>query len=890
MASSYRDSNWDEADRQSEQRYYSVKRYVIPSEQSSMYRRDGPAMSERELTIRPHHDRDDRYNYEYRREKDYDQVYRASSHAPSHHESDYQLVSRPDTDERWALRSPRDPRDDDYYYSRSTREYDDGRHHYDEYEERYYAGDSPRSSGSHRTRSRRSRNCNSDDDMVYSRRGRYYRDESPHHYKRHLAEGALVGVGAAELVRHRSKKRDGEEESSALSRIGTDVGAGALGAVAADVLQRARSRHRSKSRRRAESLDRGRDHNREHRHRHRRHRSRSSPDSRVKTLAGLGLGAAAIAGAVALARKKSQRSEKAGNSNHGRRSRSRRRRGSESGSDNGRNPAHRNKRMAEAGLAGAAVAGLIERARSKSRSRKGERSRSRIRQGLPIAAASLGSAAIAGLYEKHKEKKENESSERHHRHRSRSRSVAPSSAYSDPSGSAPQLIEYGDDPVYGSIPTNHYYGRPSTRQSSPRAIESSFRRRSRHRSVSRSHSRNQHRYRDGGSGSNSSFSDHDGGRKHRSSRHKERSRSRTRDLATAGLAAAGAGLAAREYTQRQERKKAEKGRRKYARDHDYTDSYEEGYDPVPHVPSPPPNGANYYPHSNYFPPPPGSTPVPPNHQGGPYNPADYPPSPGAPPMTQANYSYPPPPPPPAADPYSPRSINGEENVSAVPTPNPTLSHEQRHMLSEGIMATASRQLLLPSTHPVSGAGAQSATTLGYSASPFAPTPPPLSTSPQPIPTSRNLFNTFSRPRSSSQSASIPAKSVQFDLRPHYASSPSTDRRARIPTGENQGYETDDSDSTMDGLGRSRLRFHSRPHHRLRTHTSYHPHQSTASPASIPFPPTPSFPRTTSATPQHSSDKTHTRVHNNNLDVESDSTIELSDRFDALGHRLLVPWR
>ena len=65
-------------------------------------------------------------------------------------------------------------------------------------------------------------------------------------------------------------------------------------------------------------------------------------------------------------------------------------------------PGYRDPRVDGAGLAEAAVAGLIERARSKSQSEEGgkDRSRSRIRAGIPIAAAGLGSAAIAGLYEK----------------------------------------------------------------------------------------------------------------------------------------------------------------------------------------------------------------------------------------------------------------------------------------------------------------------------------------------------------------------------------------------------------------------------------------------------------------------------------------------------------
>lgn len=118
----------------------------------------------------------------------------------------------------------------------------------------------------------------------------------------------------------------------------------------------------------------------------------------------------------------------------------------------------------------------------------------------------------------------------------------------------------------------------------------------------------------------------------------------------------------------------------YDHDHDYQDSFEEGYDPAPYAPSPPPNSSNYYTQGNQFPPAPGLTPIPPNVQPGPYNPADYPPPPGAPPQAQSNYPYPPPT---GMDPYGPRSARGDESVSAVPTPNPTLSYGQRHTSSEG---------------------------------------------------------------------------------------------------------------------------------------------------------------------------------------------------------------
>lgn len=65
----------------------------------------------------------------------------------------------------------------------------------------------------------------------------------------------------------------------------------------------------------------------------------------------------------------------------------------------------RSREAARRGLSGAAVVGLVERARSKSPGRRGRsRSKSRTHTGHPIAAAGLGSAAIAELYKKKKDR------------------------------------------------------------------------------------------------------------------------------------------------------------------------------------------------------------------------------------------------------------------------------------------------------------------------------------------------------------------------------------------------------------------------------------------------------------------------------------------------------
>ncbi|KAF7578843.1 repeatdomain containing protein [Pyrenophora tritici-repentis] len=100
-------------------------------------------------------------------------------------------------------------------------------------------------------------------------------------------------------------------------------------------------------------------------------------------------------------------------------------------------PKHRNDRAAQVGLASAAVAGLVERRRSKSRKREGKRSPSKARQGVPIAAAGLTGAAVTGLYEKHKAKKEARAASRSKsRSRSRTRTVAETAAVAGVAGLA----------------------------------------------------------------------------------------------------------------------------------------------------------------------------------------------------------------------------------------------------------------------------------------------------------------------------------------------------------------------------------------------------------------------------------------------------------------------
>ncbi|KAJ6051974.1 hypothetical protein N7460_002508 [Penicillium canescens] len=701
-----RERDWDDS------RPVSIKRYVIPAEDDRrdfMSRHDDYA-GERELVIRRKADRSEPMTISrYEREVDYEpparrfdrDFYERESLHPSdtllhaHHTlrdpMDPQERVKPHTfhaiRERVLIRQARDPYspresdynvvrrseadEDPYYYHRHrrVREYDDRRSRRE-----LSPGDSI-SQASHR-RGDRDQDYSSDDSMVYIRKETRDYDDHPHH-RRHLAEGALVGAGAAELIRSH-RKRDGEEVSDGASRLGKTLGAGALGAVAVNAASHARDYYRrSKSRHRSHSFDDERSSHHHSRHsrgrHHSRSRSRSHSHSRAKTLLELGVGAAAVAAGVAALRSKS---------NNGRKSRSRTRsrsraasrgRSVKDGKDaSERSMSERRKHMAGAGLAGAAVAGLVEKVRSHSRSRKGERSRSRsrLRQALPIAAAGLATAAATGLYEKKKGEKDKKDGVSRGRHRSRSRSRAPSESFPDPARDSAGLIEYGNHPVAGSIPAEHYYGAPA----SPGAPYYS----DGHEAYApRRHSRSRSRSR-GGRYSSSDGSDREH-RRHRSKKH----RSRSRDIASAALGATGLGYAAHKYSQRKDREKSKE--REHSRyDHDPNrDPYEESYDPEPYPPSPhagaqaPPMGVDphYYPNSNYFPPPPGDSTHNLNTTPAPYHPADYPPPPGAAPQPQP-YSYGAVPPGPGMGPetYAPRPRRADENVSP-PSSNKNTVHD-----------------------------------------------------------------------------------------------------------------------------------------------------------------------------------------------------------------------
>ena len=421
-------------------------------------------------------------------------------------EPSYEVNERTEAVEDRQVARPRP--EEDYYYERRTREVDRPRRyqrdHEDEYDRRHSQHDD--------------RNYYSDDD-VYIRREREEdgfvdRDRSPHR-RRHLAEGVLAGVAGAEIIRHH-RKAQGEDPGSHIPQL---MGYGALGGIGAEAYSRWRNRSKSRERN-------GRG----------RHRSRSPSISKGKAIAGVaalaGLGALAYAAGKNSGRQNTTIIEQAPRRN---------------GSHNRRhtisdeediieeerlqqeqrhiNPGHSKTRIAQAGLLGAAVAGMVNRVRSHSR---GGRSRSKGR--IPLVAAGLGSAAVAGMYERVKARNEKRARSRSvgrsgsrgrsrsgSRSRSRSRSVSVSGSRRTPDETA--LVEYGDDPIYSSS-----------------ALE-------RRRSWSRSTGRH---------------SDQSPGRRHRrSSGSRSRSRSQNRLAGAAGAAAAvgAAGLAAHEITKRRERRR-----------------------------------------------------------------------------------------------------------------------------------------------------------------------------------------------------------------------------------------------------------------------------------------------------------------------------------------------
>lgn len=551
---------------------------------------------ERDLTIARYDDRrDDRYDLDIRRgdygDRDLQRYNRTTEYfqpaqpqtivirneivMPRGRDDDFDNIRRSEADEERSVvkREPSGGRGEEFFYEKKVRERieEPPRREDDHWDDRRSRREiSPHDSVSQV--GRRDRGYSSDDSMVYVRHKvtedeGYDGSRSPKH-KRHIAEGAIAGIGVAELLRHH-KSKEGGETSGGIGRIGRDVGAGALGALAAEGVTRARSayRERSKSRRRSRSSSGGRGgRSRAGSRRGRdRSRSRSESTSGVKKLAGLGLGAAAIAAAAIYAQKRNKQKSQSPN---GRGRSSSRRRGSSvppSETDDARNPSHRNKIMAEAGAAGAVLAALVERQRSKSR---GGRERSKVRQALPVIAAGLGSAGIAALYEKNKAKKETEAAATAQRRASRSRSRSRSRGrgrsadpyYDGPRGAAmsdPNLIEYGEGNVYGNNYGADYYGQPPPGDSYynnhqnavvPAVAGAGAYGASREARPSRSRS------------PSSQSSSDDGGRRRR--RHRRKRGSRSRSAGKEAATAVGGVAAASEYERSKQERRDRKARKR----------------------------------------------------------------------------------------------------------------------------------------------------------------------------------------------------------------------------------------------------------------------------------------------------------------------------------------
>ncbi|KAJ5280066.1 hypothetical protein N7478_005438 [Penicillium angulare] len=94
-----------------------------------------------------------------------------------------------------------------------------------------------------------------------------HKNDDPHH-NRHLLEGAVAAAGVAEVI-HRHRQKDGEDVSHGFGHIARTVGAGALGAVAANEIERAHTSHERKSHHRSSSGHRHNDHHgNKHGHHH----------------------------------------------------------------------------------------------------------------------------------------------------------------------------------------------------------------------------------------------------------------------------------------------------------------------------------------------------------------------------------------------------------------------------------------------------------------------------------------------------------------------------------------------------------------------------------------------------------------------------------------------
>ena len=344
--------------------------------------------------------------------------------------------------------------EEDYWYKKTTRQV--ARRPNNGYEAQYRREVDPRDSasnwGGNDERESRNDRRHSEEDYYYRRTEDYGdgggRDDDQNHRK-HLAEGAALGLGAAALLRHHQGKT-GQPTGGA----GRLAGGAALGAIGAEAITRAANYNREN---RSRSRGRGR--------RDGRSRSRSQDEgpfsgnlAKFAGIAAIG----ALAGYAATRGKDNkfdlgsiQKSMGLGGGAAAA-NKARDGSGSRSGSPGALGANHEHATIVKAGLASAALAGLVDRARSKSRPGK---SRSRGRALLPAVGAGLGGAALASLYERKKNEKAAKEAPRG-RSATRSRSTTKSRSRRDRSSGGDQnLIVYGGDP----IPPGEEYARARSR-------------------------------------------------------------------------------------------------------------------------------------------------------------------------------------------------------------------------------------------------------------------------------------------------------------------------------------------------------------------------------------------------------------------------------------------
>jgi len=347
--------------------------------------------------------------------------------------------------------------EEDYWYKKTTRQV--ARRPNNDYEAQYRREVDPRDSasnwGGNDERESRNDRRHSEEDYYYRRTEEYGdsggRDDDQNHRK-HLAEGAALGLGAAALLRHHQGKT-GQPTGGA----GRLAGGAALGAIGAEAITRAANYNREN---RSRSRGRGR--------REGRSRSRSREDgpfsgnlAKFAGIAAIG----ALAGYAATRGKDNkfdlgniQKSMGLGGGATAA-NKARDGSGSRAGSPGALGANHEHATIVKAGLASAALAGLVDRARSKSRPNQ---KRSRSRALLPAVGAGLGGAALAGLYERKKNEKAAKEAPRG-RSATRSRSRTKSRSRRDRSSGGDQnLVVYGGDP----IPPGEEYARPRSRADS----------------------------------------------------------------------------------------------------------------------------------------------------------------------------------------------------------------------------------------------------------------------------------------------------------------------------------------------------------------------------------------------------------------------------------------